>query len=209
MRASRWVPVAAARYHDSEESLSRTRTNRRESALKAPAEDMNKETVQLLAVVRLGDADRLGWWRSHGLDETAEYLLNQSFPNTWMATGVELAMESARVRHDSALERPTAIHLFSDYMPFHRLLRSWLIEQKLEGDTESLSWLAEATVKELRELLGHETVGERRADGLFLGELPRASLAEADSERNLLHQLTGAYLSLESQFLAPYVDLVD
>jgi hypothetical protein len=165
--------------------------------------------VQLLAVVRLGDADRLGWWRSHGLDETAEYLLSESFPNTWMATGVELAMESARVRHDSALERPTAIHLLSDYLPFHRLLRSWLIEQKLEGDTESLSWLAEATSEELKGQLGQETGGERRADGLFLGELPRAALAEAETERSLLNKLTGAYLSLESEFLAPYVDLVD
>jgi hypothetical protein len=62
----------------------------------------------LLAVVRLGDADRLGWWRSHSVDETAEYVLAHALPNTWMATGVELAMESARIRHSMALDRPTA-----------------------------------------------------------------------------------------------------
>lgn len=165
--------------------------------------------MQLLAVVRLGDADRLGWWRSHGLDDTAEYLLSESFPNTWMATGVELAMESARVRHDSALERPTAIHLFSDYLPFHQLLRSWLIERKLEGDAKSLSWLAKATVEELKGQLGEKTGGERRAEGLFLGELPREALAEPDTEWSLLSKLAGAYLSLGSDFLAPYIDLVD
>ena len=43
----------------------------------------------LLAVVRLGDADRLGWWRSHAMDETAEYVLGGSFPTTWLATGAE------------------------------------------------------------------------------------------------------------------------
>jgi hypothetical protein len=78
----------------------------------------------LLAVVRLGDADRLGWWRSHSVDETAEYVLAHALPNTWMATGVELAMESARIRHSMALDRPTAVHLFSDYLPFHRELRA-------------------------------------------------------------------------------------
>jgi hypothetical protein len=190
-------------------STSRTGLIRREGFLKASAEGTNEDTVQLLAVVRLGDADRLGWWRSHGLDETAHYLLSEPFPNTWMATGVELAMESARIRHDSALERPTAIHLFSDYLPFHRLLRSWLIEQKLERDTESLSWLAQATVEELKGQLGEKTVGERRASGLFLGEIPREVLAETDTNRSLLSKLAGAYLSLESEFLAPYVDLVE
>src|SRR5271168_744129 len=81
----------------------------------------------LLAVVRLGDADRLGWWRSHSIDETAEYVLGEAFPTTWMATGCELAMESARIRHEQALARPTRVHIFSDYLPFHRLLRNWLI----------------------------------------------------------------------------------
>src|SRR6266508_6203883 len=97
-----------------------------------------------LAIVRLGDTDRLGWWRSHSVDETAEYVLGHAFPDTWMATGLELAMESARIRHDTALERPTAIHIFSDYLPFHRVLRSWLLELKVERDFEPLVWLPDA-----------------------------------------------------------------
>ena len=48
------------------------------------------ELEKLLAVIRLGDADQLGWWNSHSVDETAEYVLGGLLPTTWLATGVEL-----------------------------------------------------------------------------------------------------------------------
>ena len=60
------------------------------------------EFATLLAIVRLGDVDRRGWWRSRSCDETAEYVLGEAFPSTWLATGLELAMESARIRHEHA-----------------------------------------------------------------------------------------------------------
>ena len=162
----------------------------------------------LLAVVRLGDAERLGWWRSHSIDETAEYVLGGSLPSTWMATGLELAMESARIRHDAALDRKTAVHLFSDYLPFHQLLRSWLIERKLERDFEPLQWTRQATVEDLKSRLGPITQGERRADGLYLGEVTSTKLEDEVGQQELLAKLAGAYVALDRQFLAPYVDLV-
>src|SRR6266540_7514687 len=125
----------------------------------------------LLSIIRLGDADRLGWWRSHSVDETAEYVLGHAFPDTWMATGLELAMESARIRHDAALERPTAVHLFSDYLPFHGILRSWLIERKLERDFEPLVWLPDASIEDLRVRLGSAVGGERRGGGVYMGDV--------------------------------------
>ena len=162
----------------------------------------------LLAVVRLGDADRLGWWRSHSVDETAEYVLGASFPTTWMATGLELAMESARIRHDNALVRRNAVHLFSDYLPFHQMLRSWLIERKLERDFRTLLWTRTATVADLKQRLGPTLVGERRADGLCLGEVTATDLQDHVSQQGLLSTLAGAYAGLNGEFRAPYVDLV-
>ena len=161
----------------------------------------------LLAIVRLGDADRLGWWRSHSVDETAEYVLGHAFPSTWMASGLELAMESARIRHDAALRRPTAVHVFSDYLPFHRHLTSWLIERKLERDAGPLTWLPDADVDALRGRLVPATEGETRGDGLYLGDVTEAELHDGQALR-LLTRLAGGYVLIDGNFVAPYVDLV-
>ena len=162
----------------------------------------------LLALVRLGDVDRRGWWRSRSVDEVAEYVLGEAFPSTWMATGLELAMESARIRHEITLDRRTAVHLFSDYLPFHQLLRAWLIERKLERDIEPLRWTRTADIDELRYRLGDAVHGERRANGLYLGQITLDELEDHGCRQQLLLRLAGAYVALGEEFVAPYVDLV-
>jgi hypothetical protein len=161
----------------------------------------------LLTVIRLGDADRLGWWRSHSLDETGEYLLSHMFPNTWMATGVELAMESSRIRHNMALNRTTAVHLFSDYLPFHRELKAWLIQRKMDNDFEPLTWLPDTSVEELRRNLGAPAAGEPRGEGIYLGDIPRTSLDDGAVLQECLARLASAYAGLDDGFCAPYLDL--
>jgi hypothetical protein len=162
----------------------------------------------LLAVLRLGDDDRLGWWRSHSVDETAQYVLGHAFPHTWMAAGLELAMASARIRHDYALARSSAIHLFSDYLPFHRLLRSWLIERKLERDYEPLAWLRDAAIQELRDKLEGPVEGERRGGGVYVGDVYPNQLKDDNALSEIVSRLTGAYATLGTDFRAPYLDLV-
>ena len=172
--------------------------------------EMDQQQVEvLLAVVRIGDADREGWWRSHSVDETAEYVLGEAFPSTWMATGVELAMESARVRHEQLLERSTQVHVFSDYLPFHRQLRDWLIERKLERDFEPLEWVRSASVDDLRAKLPTPASGERRAGGLYLGQLQRSRLDDEEAVAAALSTLLAGFAGLNDEFVAPYVDLVD
>jgi hypothetical protein len=52
------------------------------------------------------------------------------------------------------LGRPTALHLFSDELPFRRLATAWLAEQKAGGDTSRIesfaSWTTETSVDSLR-----------------------------------------------------------
>lgn len=167
-----------------------------------------RQIETLLAVVRLGDADRLGWWRSHSVDETAEYVLAHALPATWMATGVELAMESARIRHHIALDRSTAIHLFSDYLPFHRELRAWLIARKLERDPKPLMWLSDESVDELRARLGSSTPGERRGNARYMGDLSQELINDDSALEELLTRLASAYADQDAEFSAPYMDLV-
>jgi hypothetical protein len=166
------------------------------------------QTEALLAVIRLGDADRLGWWRSHSVDDVAEYHLSHALPTTWMAAGVELAMESARIRHHTALERPSAVHLFSDRLPFHRELKAWLIGRKLERDFEPLEWLLKASIENLRARLGEPNTGERRGNGIYMGDFTGDQLDNDHALHGLLARLTSAYVTIEKDFVAPYADLM-
>jgi hypothetical protein len=168
----------------------------------------DKSVRKLLAVVRLGDADRLGWWRSHGVDEVGEYVLSHAFPTTWLLTGLELSLESARIRHDEALGRSSAVHLFSDQLPFHRLLRASLIERKLRREETGLADVREITEDELRAALGEALDGEPRSSGLFVGEVARESLEDPDEQRGILDRLAASYAGLRSEFRAPYLDLL-
>ncbi len=161
----------------------------------------------VLSVVRLGDLDHRGWWQSHGLDETGSFVLERSFKRTWAATAMELSMVSARARHEEALGRKDAVHLFSDELPFYRLAHSWLLEQKLEDDLAPFEPFRTATTDELLDRLPKPPEVERRATGVYLGTVSKAELDRTDLANEILAELLGAYRVLDDEFLAPYVDL--
>ena len=165
------------------------------------------QIASILSVVRLGDLDHRGWWQSHGLDETGSFLLQRSFKRTWAATAMELSMVSARARHDEALGRKDAVHLFSDELPIYRLVHSWLLEQKLEDDLASFEPFKSATTGELVDQLPKPPDAERRAAGLYLGTFARSDLDDPMRLEEIVSDLLGTYSSLGQEFLAPYVDL--
>lgn len=165
------------------------------------------QVASILSVVRLGDLDHWGWWRSHGLDETGSFILSRSFKRTWAATAMELSMVSARARHDETLGRKDAVHLFSDEVPFYRLTHSWLLEQKLEDDLTPFEPFRTASKEELFDRLPGPPKVERRASGVYLGNVTRNDINDAVRLESLLSDLLGAYRTLDSEFLAPYFDL--
>lgn len=87
-----------------------------ETRLIAPT-DHERVIDLLLGVARLGEAGLRGWWQSHGLDQAVQYVLGGSLPRTWRCAALELAIASAKRRHEETLGRPTALHLFSDELP--------------------------------------------------------------------------------------------
>lgn len=174
---------------------------------KLPAAIDQDKTVQILSVVRLGDLDHRGWWQSHGLDETGSFILGRSFKRTWAATAMELSMVSARARHDEALGRRDAVHLFSDELPFYRLVHSWLLEQKLDDDLTPFDFYREASTEQLLDVFPPASPVERRASGLYVGAARREDLDDPDRLAQLLSDLIGSYRHLDAQFLAPYIDL--
>lgn len=158
-------------------------------------------------MVRLGDLDHHGWWRSHGLDETGSFILGRSFKRTWAATAMELSMVSERARHDETLGRKDAVHLFSDELPFFRLTQGWLLERKLEDDFAPFEPFRTASTAELLNRLPEPPEAERRASGLYLGNVTRTDVDDDGRLESLLSNLLGAYRTLDSEFLAPYFDL--
>ncbi len=167
----------------------------------------------VLGVARLGEADLRGWWNCHGLDKEGSFVLKRALPRTWQSAALELDVLSARRRHASALsERRTALHLFSDELPFNRWASAWLAEQKTASEVDPLfrelaSWNIAVAGTRLSEWSGVDVVGEAIGDGLFLGRLSRSDL---DDESTLMHaatRLSAAYVGLEGSFRAPYFDL--
>ncbi|MCZ7537845.1 MAG: BrxE family protein [Acidimicrobiia bacterium] len=100
------------------------------------------ETLRLvLAVARLGEVDLKGWWRSHGVDRSGSFVLRRAFPRSWAAAGLELDLLSATRRHADALSRrSTALHLFSDELPFRHWASAGVVRQ-LDGTTRApVAW---------------------------------------------------------------------
>lgn len=176
----------------------------------APA-DHERVIDLVLGVARLGEAGLRGWWQSHGLDQAGQYVLGGSFPRTWLCAALELAVASAKRRHEEMLGRPTALHLFSDELPFHRLTRAWLAEQKTGGDTSRIdcfaNWTTETAVVSLRSWAGMSVTGEVVGTGLLLGRLNNAELRDSETLTSIAKQLTAGYVDQPRDFRAPYFDL--
>src|SRR5438045_4553762 len=168
-----------------------------ETRLMAPADD--ERVIDLvLGVARLGEAGLRGWWQSHGLDQAGQYVLGGSFPRTWRCAAFELAIASAKRRHEEMAGRPTALHLFSDELPFRRLACAWLAEQKTGGDTSRIdrfaTWTTETGVDAIRASTGRSAVGEIVGSGLLLGRFTGPELADPATLASIAKQLAAAYL---------------
>lgn len=167
----------------------------------------------VLGVARLGEADLRGWWNCHGLDKVGSFVLERAFPRTWRPAALELDVLSARRRHASALsERRTALHLFSDELPFNRWAVAWLAEQKSVSEVDALfaelaNWDLVAADMQLREWAGESADGEIIGDGLFLGRLRQSDLHEGSALKAVAGQMAAAYVGQEGSFRAPYFDL--
>lgn len=167
----------------------------------------------VLGVARLGEADLRGWWSCHGLDRAGSFVLQRAFPRTALAAGLELDLLSARRRHEDALAgRASALHLFSDVLPFRRQASAWLSEQKTAAVPDPL--LAELADWDLSSaeasLRGHGGVVEAPqvlADGLRLGEVRRSDLDSDTQLSSVACCLAAAYAELGDTFRAPYFDL--
>jgi hypothetical protein len=174
------------------------------------------ETVRLvLGVARLGERDFRGWWRGHALDRTGQYVLSSMFRRTWRPAALQLDVSAAARLHDELLGRATALHLFSDGLPFRRWTLGWLAEQKTADDGRDLltsleSWNEDQLMSNLGEWCGlmEPRPGEPLGNGILLGQLEARELDEAGMLMTIARYLCRSYLDQPEDLRPPYFDLV-
>lgn len=168
----------------------------------------------VLGVARLGENDLRGWWRGHALDRTGSYVLSGMFRRTWRPAALELDIAAATVMHDELLGRSTAVHLFSDVLPFRRWALGWLAEQKTTAQPDALlgileGWTPESAAEAMDDWCqsSESPGGELLGDGLLLGRLTATELYEISVLRQVLRKLGAAYLDQGAQLRPPYFDV--
>ena len=177
------------------------------------AKDVYGVVRLVLGVARLGEVDLMGWWNSHGLDQAGSFVLKRTLPRTWRSAALEIDVLSARRRHDDAFSsRRSALHLFSDELPFRRWAAAWLAEQKTASDVDELlqelgGWDDSTALVRLGEWTGGPEDGEVIGDGLLLGRVLGSDLYDEAVLRVIAHRLASAYLGLDGTFKVPYFDL--
>lgn len=177
------------------------------------AAEVEETTKLVLGVARLGEVDLGGWWGSHGLDRAGAYVLARTFRRTWASAALELDIEAARRRHEDATGgRRTALHMFSDELPFRRWAMAWLAEQKTASELSPLfdelaSWDLSAARATIEHWGGQTPKLEVVGEGLRVGALSRSALDDPSVLILAARLLAGAYLTIDKPFRVPYFDL--
>ena len=174
-----------------------------------------RDVIRLvLGIARLGENDLRGWWNGHALDRTGEYVLSSMFRRTWRSGALQLDVSAATRMHDELLGRSTALHMFSDGLPFRRWATGWLGEQKTsERDTDLVTtletWSADQANSTLRAWSGGIDLpgGEVLGNGLLLGRLSSADLEDPGGLLQTARQLCLSYVDQTGALRPPYFDL--
>ncbi len=168
----------------------------------------------VLGVARLGENDLRGWWKGHALDRTGQYVLSSMFRRTWRPAALELDIAAASRMHEELLGRTTALHLFSDLLPFRRWATGWLAEQKTASELDPLlgileGWSTEDSTGTLRTWCGaaQQDRGEPLGDGLLLGRLTSSEIVDPATLQHTARLLAAAYLDQTGPLRPPYFDL--
>ncbi|MHB8660003.1 MAG: BrxE family protein [Solirubrobacteraceae bacterium] len=174
-----------------------------------------RDVIRLvLGIARLGENDLRGWWNGHALDRTGQYVLSSMFRRTWRSGALQLDVSAATRMHDELLGRSTALHMFSDGLPFRRWATGWLGEQKTkEGVADLLTtletWSADQAMSTLRSWSGgiESPEGESLGNGLLLGRLSSADLEDHGVLLQTARRLSVSYLGQTGVLRPPYFDL--
>lgn len=168
----------------------------------------------VLGVVRLGDADLFGWWRSRSYTAAAQYVLGSAAPRTWLVSALEASLLSAAIRHAEVLTRPTAVHLFSSHLPALRWALGWLREQKAGGAHNGLvaelrGWERMWAAQRLAEwVAASPPTGEILGQERRVGTLRSRDLANLGGTARVIRTLAACYTDQDEDLRIPCFEMV-
>lgn len=173
--------------------------------------DVDEIVASTIRVARLGEADLRNWWGSHSFGTAGRVVLKQRLPRTWRMAAVELDLASAVNRHNDAIDRPNAVHLFSDRWPVRRWTAAWVAEQKTEDEpSEIFEQLETATLGVIEDRLRADRQPRVEAlDGVLrVGTIERTSLGDPVAVADAVRTLAAAYVGRET-FAAPFLEVIE
>ena len=173
--------------------------------------DVDEIVASAIRVARLGEADLRNWWGSRAFGAAGRVVLKQRLPRTWRMAAVELDMASATNRHNDVIDRPNAVHLFSDRWPVRRWATAWVAEQKTEDEPSEIFELLETATLEAIEAdlcIDEKPKVESLGDALRVGTIERSLLGEPAAVADAVRTLVAAYVGLET-FAAPFLEVTD
>ncbi len=124
---------------------------------------------------------------------------------------VELDLASATNRHNDVIDRPNAVHLFSDRWPVRRWATAWVAEEKTEDEpSEIFEFLESATLEAIEADLRADKKPrvESLGDALRVGSIERSLLGDHAAVADAVRALVASYVGLET-FAAPFLEVTD
>ena len=163
-------------------------------------------------VARMGERDLFHWWESEAGAETGTYVLQRLFPRTAAWVAIEMAVESARARHESLVPKIPAIHIFNLGPELDRQLADTLFRLKLDGgdvtpfQLQLRSDAVNSVSAALRAIGVTPETGETAERACCLGEV---TLVDLKHPTSLVRKLVSAYgHSQPKHLVVPYFRLV-
>jgi hypothetical protein len=172
-------------------------------------DDVDEIVASAIRVARLGEADLRNWWGSRSFSAAGRVVLKQRLPRTWRMAAVELDLASAVNRHNDAINRPNAVHLFSDRWPVRRWTAAWVAEQKTEVEPSEIFELLETVTLDAIEgclRTDEKPKVESLGGALRVGTIERRLLGDTVAIADAVRTLAAAYVGLEA-FAAPFLEV--
>lgn len=163
-------------------------------------------------VARMGERDLFHWWESEAGAETGTYVLQRLFPRTAAWVAIEMAVESARARHEFLVPKIPTIHVFNLGPELERQLADTLFRLKLDGgdvtpfQLQLHSDAVNSVSAALRAIGITPETGETAERACCLGEV---TLVDLKHPTSLVRKLVSAYgHSQPKHLVVPYFRLV-
>jgi hypothetical protein len=121
---------------------------------------------------------------------------------------VELDLAAAANRHDEIIDRPNAVHLFSDNWPVRRWTAAWVAEQKTASPPDPcFEQLEGMTADEVVVELRAADQGPASGQAVRVGSVTREEFESAEALLPTVTALASASAGMGDTFAVPYLEV--